>query len=202
MAVDFLVRLARFQGKSLLLFTFIIVSCKQTDLQVDVANKIDAASVHSNLVEGLLHIQGVPFSGEIFGLQNNKKDTAFISHYTNGKEDGEWKTFYLGGALKEQRFFSHGKKAGEMKAWWENGQLQMLYRFEQDEYEGTCREWNPAGVLVRELNYHHGHEEGSQRQWYDNGSVRSNYIIKNGRRYGLLGTKNCVNVADSIAFDK
>ena len=25
-----------------------------------------------------------------------------------------------------------------------------------------------------------------------------NYVIKNNRRYGLLGTKNCINVSDSI----
>ncbi len=202
MAVDFLERLVRFQGRSLLLFAMIIASCKQTNHQIIEQTKLDAASIHSNIVEGVLQIQGIPFSGEIFGMQENNIDTAFISHYLNGLEDGEWKKFYVGGRLHEQRFYAHGKKVGNLKTWWDNGRLQMHYTFEKDEYEGACREWNPQGVLVRELNYHHGHEEGTQRQWYDNGTVRSNYIIKNGRRFGLLGTKNCVNVADSIAFDK
>ena len=31
---------------------------------------------------------------------------------------------------------------------------------------------------------------------------KSNYFIKNDRRYGLLGTKNCENVSDSIFIGK
>jgi hypothetical protein len=37
-----------------------------------------------------------------------------------------------------------------------------------------------------------------QTWWYDNGKVKSNYRIIEGRRFGLLGTKNCINVSDSI----
>ena len=37
-----------------------------------------------------------------------------------------------------------------------------------------------------------------QQFWYNDGEIKSNYIIKNKRRYGLLGTKNCVNVSNSI----
>jgi antitoxin component YwqK of YwqJK toxin-antitoxin module len=48
------------------------------------------------------------------------------------------------------------------------------------------------------MNYEAGIEVGQQRQWYDDGSVRSNYVMKNGRRFGLLGTKNCINVKDSL----
>ena len=36
------------------------------------------------------------------------------------------------------------------------------------------------------------------KYFYNNGKVRSNYLVINGKRYGLLGTKNCVNVKDSI----
>jgi antitoxin component YwqK of YwqJK toxin-antitoxin module len=43
-----------------------------------------------------------------------------------------------------------------------------------------------------------GQEEGSQKLWYDNGKIRANYVIIKGKRYGLLGTKNCKNVSDSI----
>ena len=52
--------------------------------------------------------------------------------------------------------------------------------------------------IIKSLNYTNGQESGHQQLWYDNGEIRSNYIIKNDRRYGLLGTKNCVNVSDSI----
>jgi antitoxin component YwqK of YwqJK toxin-antitoxin module len=48
------------------------------------------------------------------------------------------------------------------------------------------------------MHYKKGYEEGLQQFYYDNGKVKANYFMKAGRRYGLLGTKNCVNVSDSI----
>lgn len=108
------------------------------------------------------------------------------------------KQIYPSGKIRELRYFENGKKVGDYKTWWENGKLQSHYVFKDDEYEGTCREWNENGILIREMNYHKGHETGSQKQWYDDGKVRSNYVIINGRRYGLLGTKNCINVSDSL----
>jgi len=48
------------------------------------------------------------------------------------------------------------------------------------------------------MNYKNGYEDGRQEQYYDNGKVKANYIMMSGRRYGLLGTKNCVNVTDSV----
>jgi hypothetical protein len=29
--------------------------------------------------------------------------------------------------------------------------------------------------------------------WWENGLIRANYVVKNGRRYGLIGLKLCVN---------
>jgi antitoxin component YwqK of YwqJK toxin-antitoxin module len=48
------------------------------------------------------------------------------------------------------------------------------------------------------MNYVMGHESGAQQQFYTDGKIKANYTIIDGRRYGLLGTKNCVNVSDSI----
>lgn len=128
-------------------------------------------------------------------------DTLSVSSFYNGLEHGEFKRFHENGALMELRYYEHGVKTGVMKTFWDNGQLQRMYFFKQGEYDGTCREWNPTGMLVREMNYAMGYESGSQKQWYDDGSIRSNYIIRNDRRYGLLGTKNCVNASDSVGIN-
>lgn len=150
---------------------------------------------------GQLFIANKPFTGSLFTLHPNSKDTAVIENYVNGKEDGEWKKFYASNKVKEKRFFTNGQKTGEYIAWWENGNKQLHYFFLADEYEGTCKEWNEAGMLNKIMNYKKGHEEGQQQWWYDNGKIKANYIIKDGRRYGLLGTKNCINVSDSIFKD-
>lgn len=126
------------------------------------------------------------------------KDTAVVTYFLNGKEQGRWVKYHPNGKIREERFFDQGKKVGLMRTWWEDGQLQSSFSFKDDEYEGECSEWNEKGILIRRMHYARGHESGAQQQWYDDGSIRSNYVIIKGRRFGLLGTKNCVNVSDSL----
>ncbi len=147
---------------------------------------------------GLLIINKKAFNGTLFTLHPTSTDTADLMSYQNGKEHDEWIKYHSSGRIKEKRFFDQGQKVGEYLAWWNNGNKQLHYFFVADEYEGTCKEWNLEGKLVKVMNYKKGHEEGHQQWWYDNGKVKANYIIKDARRYGLLGTKNCINVSDSI----
>ncbi|RZK59886.1 MAG: toxin-antitoxin system YwqK family antitoxin [Pedobacter sp.] len=147
---------------------------------------------------GLAFSAGKPFSGRIFSFYQNTKDTAEIVGFLNGREHGEWKKFYPADKKKEVRYFKNGQKTGSYNAWWENGNKQLEYIFVDDEYEGTCKEWNEKGELSRIMNYSKGQEEGEQKWWYDGGKIKANYVIKDGRRYGLLGTKNCINVSDSV----
>lgn len=67
-----------------------------------------------------------------------------------------------------------------------------------DEYTGDFKEWIASGLLIKHFHYKNGQEDGSQQLFYENGKIKANYVIINGKRYGLLGTKNCKNVSDSI----
>ncbi|MBE9462396.1 toxin-antitoxin system YwqK family antitoxin [Dyadobacter subterraneus] len=158
---------------------------------------INSATGNFNHINGRIFFNKEPFTGSIYTLFPSG-DTAEISEFSNGKEDGICIKFYSDGRIREKRQFDHGQKTGLYQAWWENSKEKLLYRFENDEYEGICQEWNREGKLIKEMNYRRGHEEGQQKLFYDNGKVRANYIVMNGRRYGLLGTKNCVNVSDSV----
>jgi antitoxin component YwqK of YwqJK toxin-antitoxin module len=151
-----------------------------------------------SMSNGLLVINDSAFNGTLFTLFPSSKDTASIENYMDGKEHGEWRKYYASKKTKEKRFFTNGQKTGEYIGWWENGNKQLQYFFVADEYEGTCKEWSETGFLNKIMNYKNGHEDGQQQWWYDNGKIKANYIIKDGRRYGLLGTKNCINVSDSI----
>ena len=75
---------------------------------------------------------------------------------------------------------------------------QFEYRFKNDEYHGENKAWSEKGILIQHLIFENGFEKGLQRLWWNDGTVRSNYIVRNNRRYGLLGTKNCINVSDEI----
>lgn len=147
---------------------------------------------------GVHTMNNKPFTGIVFRLAENGKDTVAVASFVNGLEDGEWRSYYSNGQIKEKRSFSKGKKTGVFEGWWANGKQRLLYQFKDDEYEGNCKEWDVNGLLVNNMNYKKGYEDGLQQQFYENGKVRANYMMIDGRRYGLLGTKNCVNVSDSI----
>jgi len=161
--------------------------------------KFNAVDIQVHIDKGLLvDRSNIPFTGMIYVLADNKKDTTEIVGFNQGREHGLWKKFYPGGKLAEQRFFNNGKKEGIYKAWWPNGVVKLIYRFKNGEYEGNCRAWAANGLLVEDMNYKSGYEAGRQVQYYTDGRIKANYIMTDGRRYGLLGTKNCTNVADSV----
>ena len=91
-----------------------------------------------------------------------------------------------------------GKKIGKHLGFWENGQPQFEFYFEDGEHHGIAKEWYQNGQPYRTFHYEHGYEQGSQKMWWENGIIRANYVIKNGRRYGLIGLKLCMNPNDSI----
>lgn len=189
----------QFRNKFLLLCLITAVGCEQPVVKERSATMLvlkTEAGLH--MQNGLVYYGEQPFSGRLYTLHDRSADTAELCSYINGKEHGEWKRFYASGKLREKRWFENGKKTGELISYWENGKKQMQYFFLKGEYEGTCSEWNQDGKLIKQMNYKKGYEEGLQQCWYDNGKIKANYIIRNGRRYGLLGTKNCINVSDSI----
>jgi antitoxin component YwqK of YwqJK toxin-antitoxin module len=98
----------------------------------------------------------------------------------------------------EERYYAQGKKQGRQVANWENGQKRFEFTAINDAYEGELKEWSHEGLLFHLAHYANGQEEGVQKLWYDNGKIRANYVMIKGKRFGLLGTKNCKNVSDSI----
>ena len=186
------------RSKNLLwLSCLLLLSCNSRIDQRQATFFILADTVNVVTKQGITYINSDKANGILFSL-HNKKDTAFIKPYTKGKEDGMVKTWYDNGQQNEIRNYEKGWQQGEAKAWWPNGKQKFIYHFTNDVFEGNLKEWAINGMLARDMNYSKGQEEGPQKLWYDNGMLRSNYIIKNGRRYGLLGTKNCINVVDSI----
>ncbi len=138
------------------------------------------------------------FTGLRYTLYTNG-DTAALDSYFNGVEEGTQKKWYPNRQLQEERFYINGKKEGAHKGWWPDGKPKMLFEAYDGEYEGEFKEWYSSGLLQKCFHYKNGQEEGSQRLWWDNGSVRANYVIRGGKKYGLIGLKTCINPYDSIS---
>jgi antitoxin component YwqK of YwqJK toxin-antitoxin module len=203
MEMDFMALLAQFHSKFLMLLVIFFWGCKEK-ITFQKFNSKNTLIVQRN---DTVFLHNKPFTGILYTLYDDKKhDTMLITQYWEGKPHGFWKSFYeksyenlKNQKIKEIRQFDKGKKVGKLESYWENGQKKLTYFFENDEYQGTCKTWSKSGILISEMNYQKGHEEGSQKTWYDNGKIRANYIIKKGRRFGLLGTKNCKNVSDKLS---
>jgi hypothetical protein len=199
MEADFMAMQARLHNKIIFLIIF-GYSCHTPVAPIAGYSMINADAAGLHTVNGIVMFHDQPFTGGVFTLYPGTTDSARIAIYQLGKEHGIWKKWYPGGKPEEIRRFDNGRKTGEYLAFWENGNKQMDYFFEEDEYQGNCREWNQEGILIKNMHYNRGYEEGVQQLFYDNGKTRSNYVVKNGRRYGLLGTKNCVSATDSMAI--
>jgi hypothetical protein len=149
------------------------------------------------LHQDTLFYNDIKYSGFVYTLYN-AKDTMQIAGFLNGVEEGIQKKWHLNKQIASERFYRAGKKIGKHLGYWENGQPQFEFYFENGEYHGIAKEWYQNGQAYRSFHYEHGYEQGSQKMWWENGIIRANYVVKNGRRYGLIGLKLCMNPNDSV----
>jgi antitoxin component YwqK of YwqJK toxin-antitoxin module len=187
--------------RSRLLHIFVIGilldGCNHISHHVYPAVYINANNKQLQQRQGMLYDAGQPFSGYVFELFANG-DTALITSYLQGKEDGLSKHWHVNKQLAETRYYNSGWKEGTHTGWWENGNMKYQYHFVNDEHEGTLTEWFSSGKVSRIFHYHQGHEEGPQRMWWDNGAIRANYYVRNGERFGYIGQKMCSNNLDRL----
>ncbi|GAB4042406.1 toxin-antitoxin system YwqK family antitoxin [Spirosoma jeollabukense] len=184
-------------GLSKLLLWLLAGMCSACQQPAESLNYIDASHTQIQTQEGINYIQDRPILGSLFSI-DVQGDTVFIIPFVEGKENGRATFFYPKKRLREERFFVNGWKEGTHRGWYENGKAMFEYHFHNDMFEGSYKEWFPNGKLFRNMNYEKGQESGIQQSWYTTGKIKMNYIIKDDRRYGLLGTKNCKNVSDNI----
>ncbi len=187
-------------GRLLLLCMILLAGCQQsksvrieTDIPSLVKNALDTNFVFHG--DTLYHHEK-KYSGFLIKTYVNG-DTASYGGYLNGLKEGEHKAWYPGKQLMETRWYIQDMKTGAHKGFWEDGKPRFEYVFENGEHQGSAKEWYQNGKPYREFHYDKGYEEGSQRMWWENGVIRANYVVKHGRRFGLIGLKLCANPVKS-----
>jgi antitoxin component YwqK of YwqJK toxin-antitoxin module len=189
----------------LIVILLLFSSCKQNQVNNSeiLSLKIPSlyilkTSKHISINNDTVYLKGEKFSGFLYALHQNKIDTLSVEGYSNGLAMGVTNKWFANKKPMEIRFYKNGAKHGKQLVFWENGNKKFEYTAKNDAYEGEMKEWSVDGKLIHLANYKDGQENGTQKLWYDNGKIKANYVIINGKRYGLLGTKNCKNVSDSI----
>jgi antitoxin component YwqK of YwqJK toxin-antitoxin module len=185
-------------GRNRLLFAVLMLCCLSCNIDQNKTEVYyDTSRINIRTQGGVTFVNNTPITGVLFSLNTNGDTTSIVS-YVAGKEHGWSKFFYDNHKRKALRYYVHGWKEGEHFGWYENGKPQFIYHFKEDKFDGNQKEWLSNGQIYSDQNYDAGFESGSQKVWYTDGTVKSNYVIINNKRYGLLGTKNCVNTVDSI----
>ena len=100
-------------------------------------------------------------------------------------------TRYPSGRPETERRYRNGVLDGTSRGWYESGAPRFVLHYSRGLSDGEQRRWYPSGRL--RLLFHHraGYEVGQQQLWNPDGSIRSNYVIRGGKRYGLLGATGC-----------
>lgn len=159
---------------------------------------VPTSSTDITIVKDIVFYKQEQFTGVLFELNPLTGDTLSSQEIRNGLQDGVSKKWYANQQLMEYREYKKGRKNGKQLAYWRNGYPRFEFTAVSDASEGEMKEWSVNGRLYHLAHYTNGQEEGSQQMWYENGKIRANYVIIKGKRYGLLGTKNCKNVSDSV----
>ncbi|MES2240709.1 MAG: toxin-antitoxin system YwqK family antitoxin [Bacteroidota bacterium] len=186
----------------LLLSLFLNCNPKKEEITVRIPKRVPsiytiASDVGFHFNQDTLYLNTKKYSGKQYILYPNK-DTVFVKSYLDGMLEGVQKQWYPNGVLVEKRLYISNKKEGKHQGWWENGKPKYSYQFYNDDFHGEVLEWYFTGQLFKKFHYQNGHEEGSERLWYENGNVRANYVIKKGKKYGLIGIKLCKNPNETV----
>ena len=162
-------------------------------IENSVVRVIEAGSSVLERSRGLLLADGAPFSGWIV-RSYEAGSLRSREVYIDGKRDGKMQRWYPNGQLESSRDYQENRKHGIHEGWFPDGQLKFQMSFTRGIYCGERKEWFKSGKPFAVFHYVDGKEEGLQRVWDESGKLRSNYVVKNGRRYGLVGAKPCVSV--------
>jgi antitoxin component YwqK of YwqJK toxin-antitoxin module len=142
--------------------------------------------------QDVLFFEGKPYSGYVLEKYPSGQKVA-QNAYFKGKLEGIQQKWFENGAKMEVRHYAENRKVGMHEGWYANGQKRFEYFIENDIPIKTHREWFTNGRLYSLTNYDaNGQPEGEQKMWFENGQIKSNYVIKNGRRFGFLGAKGCM----------
>jgi len=141
---------------------------------------------------GVAMYRQLPFSGTAI-LYYDSLRTKSSLQYLNGKQEGIEIAFFQNGQKESLRFYKAGEKDSVHNGWWPNGNRRFEYHFSHGQYDGDFTEWYEGGELGKRIVYNDG-EELSGKGWRQNGKPYMSYVMKDGRRYGLVNAQLCYSL--------
>jgi antitoxin component YwqK of YwqJK toxin-antitoxin module len=132
----------------------------------------------------------------INSADKNLKKEKGVYNYNGSEYSGILEEYDTKGQLLSEIKLVNGKKEGLSKFYWPDGKLKCEANYQNGIYHGSVIRYFENGNLFSSFNYKDGQESGKQQMWKSDGRIKVNYEVINGRKYGLTGVKNCVNVLE------
>lgn len=95
-------------------------------------------------------------------------------------KDGDYKSYYVNGKIKQSGFYKNGKGEGEFKYYFENGKMKAICFVKEDKKEGEWKEYFENGKLAEIGFYKNNKKEGEWKAYYVNGKLSRIVFFKNG----------------------
>lgn len=92
-------------------------------------------------------VDGKPVKNGRFIVFNSEGGGKMIEgNYRDGKQDGEWITYYQNGQRSAVDHFRNGVQDGLHQSWYANGQMAAKGYYKDGKREGVWRRWDPDGI--------------------------------------------------------
>lgn len=170
------------------LFAVALITAFSAPRSVEV--NLDASATEFVSRNGTLFRSGSAFTGrtiERYANGSPKRE----ARYHQGKLDGDSRGWFASGQLEYSRPYSSGLEQGVHRGWYENGTRRFEYHFTDGVAHGLSVQWYSNGRKYTQFQFDKGYEAGQQQMWNPDGTLRANYVIKDGRRFGLPGSVGC-----------
>lgn len=116
-----------------------------------------------------------------------------LAAYANGREEGWQYRWFPNGQIESKRYYHLGEKDSVHEGWWADGHQRFKYHFRNGQYHGLFEEWYSGGQPFRHVMYQNGEEQWA-KGWRDNGKLFMNYVVRNGRRFGIFNAVLCYSL--------
>jgi antitoxin component YwqK of YwqJK toxin-antitoxin module len=94
-------------------------------------------------------------------------------NYDNGKKNGLWKVYYVGGGVASQVMWKMDVRHGEWKEFFENGRLKLSANFNNGKMDGPYLTYFLNGQISRKGLYVNGLSDGLWESFEENGTVKT-----------------------------
>jgi len=203
--VNSTIMLKFFNFRNCVLFFLLLslMSCQKEDLTVHAILQNSDTPIYNkseySIVDELLYRNQVLYSGSVKNIFPDGK--IIFSEYKNGLKHGVEIEILSNRKMRSNKRYIKGLENGLQKIWYPDGTLASTYTMKLGKLNGVFQEYFPVGNLKSTSEYINGEEVKSIHYNLSN-SLIANYEIRNGRKYGLNLSAQCMSSVKSDTLSK